>query len=124
MCWIFYPFSQLILYTGSLHLWSLTLSSKVKLQGAGDQCIEKFACIWFTRREVWMDFQDFWTNFTYFCKNQEFKMQVVKFKVRYYIVEGKWHGKQDLVLPQKCCQKISDSCIDLTRREVLHNFNT
>ena len=31
--------------------------------------------------------------------------------------------EQDLVSPQKCCQKISDSCIDLTWRSNLHILN-
>ena len=34
-----------------------------------------------------------------------------------------WHGKQDQAWPQKCCQKISDSCIDLAWRLNLHIFN-
>ena len=40
---------------------------KVKLQGAEDQYIEKFAStIDFTGHEVWTDFRDFLSNFTYF----------------------------------------------------------
>ena len=34
-----------------------------------------------------------------------------------------WHGKQDLVWPLKCFQKISDSCIDFMWRSSLHILN-
>ena len=34
-----------------------------------------------------------------------------------------WQARSSLT-PRECCQKISDSCIELTRRKVLHNFNT
>ena len=60
-------------YAGSLYLWSAPLStdSEVKLQGSGDQHIEKFAATTgFTRHKVWTDFGDFFIQFYIFLQIQ------------------------------------------------------
>ena len=66
-----------------------------------------------------LKFPGFLSKFKYFRKNQG-----AGGKLKFNVLKDEWHGKQDLVWPQKSCQKISDSCIYFTRRRVLHNLNT
>ena len=110
------------------------------------QRIKNFAStIGFTQREVWTDFRDVWSNFTYFRKK---KVQVVIStctNIVVYCVQNvgymTWQTRSSLTpklnwqdvhavisllyqaWPQKCCQKISDNCIDLAWRLNLHIFN-
>ena len=62
-------FSQLILYTGSLHLWSLTLSSEVKLQSTEDQHTEKLLAL-YLRGVNFERISGFLNQFYVFSQNQ------------------------------------------------------
>ena len=106
-------------FTRSIRQKMLCREERSLLSWGKRQKAWKLAAIGFTRREVWADFQDFWSNLIYFCKNHS---EFVKYSVL-AMYRVKWHGKQDQAWPQKCCQKISDSCIDLAWTLNLHIFN-